>query len=192
MESNFIWEDLKFFVDTLKSLPVSESLTLSENGSYCVSTNTDFENWVYCPEYEITSEMADEAARFFRERGESFMWPVYDGCTEILEGAGLVYAGDLTAMCFPSKSAGLDLKTNGNVNANTQYAAANGLKNSVLLTIQQVSSLETAGIWAETAAHGFGEDVTPEYMKFVKSLCGKHERVRLHLAKYKGEYAGTF
>ena len=175
MESNFIWEDLKFFVDTLKSLPVSEALTLSENGSYCVSTNTGFENWVYCPEREITPEMADKAVRFFGGRGEVFMWPVYDGGSEILENAGLVYAGDLTAMCIDSAKIALG-RENGAVK------------------VEEVVSREAAGIWAETASRGFGEDgEAPEgCRKFVEALCGERERVRLYLAKYEEEYAGTF
>ena len=174
MNNSDIWEDLKFFVDTLKILPVSESLNLSESGSYCVSTNTDFENWVYCPEREITPETASEAARFFREREEAFMWPVYDGGREILEGAGLVYAGDLTAMYFdPAKM-------------------ALGRENEAV-RIEQVLLREEAGIWAETASQGFGEDSAPEkYRRFVEALSTERERVGLYLAKYEGEYAGTF
>ena len=70
MESNFIWENLKFFIDTLKSLPVSESLTLSANGSCCVSTNTYFENWIYYPERITSPEKVNKAVHFFGERGK--------------------------------------------------------------------------------------------------------------------------
>ena len=174
MNNSDIWEDLKFFVDTLKILPVSESLNLSESGSYCVSTNTDFENWVYCPEREITPEMTDEAARFFREREEAFMWPVYGGGTEILESVGLVYAGDLTAMCLDPAEIALG-------------------REDEAVRIEQVTSSEKAGIWAETASRGFGEDSAPEnYRRFVESLSCESGRVRLYLAKYGEEYAGTF
>ena len=177
-----IWEDLKFFLDTLKILPVSESLVLSENSSYCVSTNTDFENWVFdgCPEHEITPEMADMVVRFFGERGDSgeaFMWPVYadsDTNRKILALAGLVYAGDLAAMCLDPEKIAL------------------GRENKAV-RIEQVTSREDAGIWADTAARGFGEEEASEsYRKFVEALSAERERVRLYLAKYDGKYAGTF
>ncbi len=178
MESSFIWEDLKFFVDSLKILPVSEFLTLTQNGSYCVSTGTYFENWVYCPERITSPESVHEAVRFFEERGEAFMWPVYGGGTKILEGAGLKYAGDLTAMCFVPKNEGHDFSQDGNVNT---------------ITIQQVTSPKAAGLCAETAARGFGEEGASEsYRKFVEALCGEIGRVRIYLAWYGGKNAGVY
>ena len=61
MMKTMIWEDLCFFVNSLKNLKISESLIISESGSFCVSTGTESENWVYCPE-EITSpEMVNMA-----------------------------------------------------------------------------------------------------------------------------------
>ena len=180
MESNFVWDNLKFFVDTLKFLPVSESLTLSQNGSCCVSTGTYSENWVYCSEREITPEMADMAVNFFRERGDSgetFMWPVYadsESNREILEGAGLIYAGNLTAMCLDSAKITL-------------------ARNNDAVKIEGVKSREMAEVWAETASRGFGEDgASDSYRKFAESLCAERERVGLYLAGYGGEYAGTF
>ncbi|MBR0034135.1 MAG: GNAT family N-acetyltransferase, partial [Synergistaceae bacterium] len=214
MEGSLIWEDLKFFVDTLKILPVSDFLALSENGSYCVSTGTYSENWVYCPEREITPEMAGDVVRFFREcgdSGEAFMWPVYadsEANRKILEGAGLEYAGDLTAMCFVPKNEGLDFSLNDNVNtpldggvnsatnsdANTHSpkAAINCNVNASVI-IQQVSLPTMADVWAQTAARGFGEEGASEsYRKFVEALCGERGRVRMYLAGYGGENAGVY
>ncbi len=175
MNSNVIWGSLGFLVDTLKKLPVSETLTLSENGSCCVSTGTYAENWVYCPECEITPEMAGETVRFFRERGQTCMCPVYDGSDKnikTLESAGLVYDEELTAMCFsPAERAFVRDDT---------------------VMIQQVISREEAVFWAETASLSFGDALTPEYSRFVEGLCAEKERVSLYLAKYCGKCAGTF
>ena len=179
MENSFIWENLKFFIDTLKSLPVSESLTLTPNGSYCVSTGTYSENWVYYPERITSSENVNEAVRFFEERGETFMWPVYDGGSEILEGAGLEYSGDVTAMCFSPKNAGDNFTAHGNVNT---------------LVIEQVFSREMADVWADTSFRGFGGegDAPEEYYRFVRSLAADRKGIFLSAAKVGGEYAGTF
>ena len=176
MENSFICDDLKFFVDMLKSLPVSESLILSEKGSYCVSTGTYAENWVYFPERVTSPEKVNEAVHFFGERGEAFMWPVYDGGTEILEGAGLVYAGNLTAMCFSPKKF-----SDGKVNTH--------------ITIERVLSREMADVWADTSYRGFGgEGDTPEeYRRFAGALAAdRDKKVSLSAAKIGGEYAGTF
>ncbi len=173
MNSNIIWEDLKFFLDTLKNLPISESLTLSVNGSYCVSTGTASENWVYCPEREISPEIVNDVVRFFCERDEAFMWPVYDGGTEILEVAGVIHAGDLAAMCIaPEKVSPCVLEG---------------------VTFEGVTG-ENAGVWAKTMWQGFGGegDVPEGYCRFAGALACSRENVSLFAAKYFGEYAGAF
>ncbi len=173
VQDSFIWEDLKFFVDTLKDLPVSESLRLSTHGSYCVSTGTYSENWVYCPESEISPEIVNDVVRFFGEREQAFMWPVYDGGSEALEGAGLIHAGDLTAMCiYPEK---VSLRVDEGV------------------AIEQVDS-EDSEVWAKTMWLGFGGDgeVPEEYCRFADALAGRSESVSLFAAKCGGKCAGTF
>ena len=169
---NEVWENLRFFTTRLKALAVSESLQLGENG-FCVSTATDFENWVYFPERVTTPEVVRNVMKFFGEREEAFMWPVYDGGNEILEGAGLFYAGDLTAMTLDPASASLHVKEG--------------------ITFERVTH-ELAGEWAATAWHGFGgEDDAPEnYCKFVRALLDDAEYFSLHLAKFEGKNAGVF
>ena len=60
-----VWDNLKFFLSRLKALKVSESMTLGNNGGFCVSTNTHIENWIFYPE-EITSAKITEHAKIFR------------------------------------------------------------------------------------------------------------------------------
>ena len=73
-----VWENLRFFTTRLKALAVSESLPLGNEG-FCVSTHTDYENWVYLPERVTSPEVVRKVLDFFGKRGEAFMWPVYDG-----------------------------------------------------------------------------------------------------------------
>ena len=177
MDSNvIIWGSLRFFIDTLKHLPVSEILPLSENGSCCVSTGTASENWVYCPEREITPEIVNDVVRFFGERDEAFMWPVYadsDSNSEILEGAGVTHAGDLTAMCLAPEKVSLRVQEG--------------------VTFEGVTS-ENAGVWAKTMWLGFGGegDVPEEYCRFAGALACSRENVSLFATKCCGKYAGTF
>lgn len=172
--NNVIWDDLGFFVKSLKGLPASESLMLSEK-SYCVSTRTESENWVYCPEGISSVESVREAVRFFREREEVFMWPVYSVGREVLGDAGLIYAGDLTAMMFEPES----VRREGR---------------STELMFERVRE-DNAGEWAMTAWRGFGgseEDMPESYGRFVSALSEAKERVGLYLAKCGGESVGVF
>ena len=174
MKREIIWADLEFFVKVLKGLPVSESLALSEK-SYCVSTSTSSENWVYFPEDITSSEIVEEAVKFFRDRGEEFMWPLYSGGSEVLEKAGLVYAGDLTAMMLDPES--------------MTHEAVNNM-----LEYERVSD-GNADEWAMTSWRGFGggyEEVPENYREFVRALCGDSEKVRLYLATKASENVGVF
>lgn len=170
-----IWEDLKFFLTRLKFLSVSESITLGTNGGFCVSTNYDFESWIYYPERITSRNIVDEAIHFFRERNIMFMWPVYDGGTELLEEAGLLHAGDLAAMSLTPPS--IPERTNSRT------------------VIEPVITPEQSQQWARTAWHGFGggSDDTPEnYFALVEALSRDRENLRLYLARKDGECVGTF
>ena len=101
------------------------------------------------------------------------MWPVYDGGTEFLENAGLLYAGDLTAMCLAPERASL-LEKDG-------------------VAFERITS-ENAVEWAKAMWLGFGGDgeAPEEYRKFSAALAADRKRLFLSAAKAGGEYAGTF
>jgi len=164
-----IWENLSFFIERLKFLPVSESLTLGDGEGFCVSTGTEEENWIYYPHRVSSLEMVNEAVKFFTERGEVFMWPVYDGGEEVLESAGLIYAGDLTAM--------------------TLEAVYERVRTSV-----RIERTDDAQKWAETAWRGFGGETEPpeNYYEFVRALSVDRENLSLYLAVNDGEAVGVF
>ncbi|MBQ3403542.1 MAG: GNAT family N-acetyltransferase [Synergistaceae bacterium] len=174
--SNIVWEDLRFFLEHLRDLPVSESLPLGTSGGFCVSTGNEFENWIYYPEPINDPDTVEMAAKFFRERGMSFMWPVYDGGQELLERSGLLYAGSLEAMTLdPSR---ITLSTSGHD-----------------VEIFQVKTREDARLWARTAWLGFeyGGDVpAPEYCSLVEAFMNDSEAFSLCIARSGGVDAGTF
>ncbi len=166
-----MWSGLKFLVDTLKGLRVSRNLELSAE-SFCVSTGTESENWVYFPEQITSLEQVNNAVKFFSEHEEAFMWPVYSGGRELLERAGLIYAGDITAMML-----------------NPENVIIPGARDDV-----KVLRSDSAEEWAYTSWRGFGggaDDLPENYCEFVKALDAE-ERVSLYSAKYDGKNAGVF
>lgn len=167
-------DSLRFFAEHLRNFRVSESLALGNRGGFCVSTNNEFENWVYYPERVKDIETVNMAAGFFRERGETFMWPVYDGGDEILAEAGLLHAGHLEAMSFdPSRSV-----TNRGNNA---------------VTLRAITR-EASGEWARCLwsafAYGDGEP-SREYCALVEALCDDVS-MSLYVAELDGHDAGGF
>ena len=170
---DMIWGELGFFVKCLNDLAVSESMRLTETGSYCVSTGTYSENWVYFPEDITNHEAVNVAVNFFREREEEFMWPVYSGGGKLLENAGLIYAGDLAAMSLePDRVRIVDDRQDVKIYRSDDYEE-----------------------WAIISWLGFGgsdEDFPENYCDFVKALSEQRERVSLYSAKYEGENAGVF
>lgn len=180
MIGNIIWEDLKFFLTRLRALRTSEMLALGDDEGFCVSTCCDFESWVYYPaNIEAKTEdeaLVNEVIRFFRERNTSFLWPVYDEGKKILENAGLLYAGDLTAMTFDSKFADT-LHMNHDV------------------TFELITSADGANRFASNVWLGFdgSADTMPEnYCKLMEGLSEDQENLCMYIAKYCGEDAGTF
>ena len=165
-----VWEEIRFFVSSLASLSVSESIALGRRG-LCVSTGTYSESWIYYPEKITSPEIVHEAVNFFLERDISFMWPLYDdGDRKLLENAGLCYAGDLTAMSLTPRIAA----PNNNV------------------TFERVND---SLLWARTAWQGFGgsvDELPGEFVKFSGALNADRENFSLYLARYEGEEAGTF
>lgn len=171
--NNIIWDDFKFFFTRLKSLCISESITLGENGGFCVSTKTDYDNWVYYPEKINDSEVAGKVINFFNERNISFMWPLYGGGGEILESSGLLYAGDLTAMSYEPEN----IVTTENI------------------SFERVLTHEQAKIFAQTEFIGFGgdSDEPPEnIITLFDSMKDDQENLSLFIARYKTRPAGTF
>ena len=166
---NIVWENLKFFMGCLRDLPVSGSLSLGEEG-FCVSTGTEAENWVYFPESVTSPVIAEAAVKFFRERGEASLWPLYGSGGEVLESCGVVYDEDLSAMALTP----------------VVRESGSGVR------VERVRTREEAALWAETAGLGFGDDGTAEgYRKFAEAL-SEQGRVSLYLAKHEGQCAGTF
>lgn len=169
---NVIWEDLKFFLERLRVLPISESLELGNNGGFCVSTQCESENWVYFPEIVDEAE-AKRAINFFSERKISFMWPIYDSGEKVLEAEGLLYAGKLEAMSLEPGEA--------------KFTASNPS-----VKISPVNNSET---WARVAWHSFGggiDDTPANYYALVDALNNDWGNLALYLAELDGEPAGTF
>ena len=100
------------------------------------------------------------------------MWPVYSGGSELLESAGLVYAGDLAAMTLdPGR-----------------------MKHESVSDEVVVGESGSPEEWAMTAWRGFGgeaEELPENYREFVRAL-SESESVRLYTARYEGENAGVF
>ena len=166
---DIIWQDFSFFLTRLKYLPVSKSLTLGANNEvFCVSTGCSFESWVYYPARITDPEIVKRTVKFFSDENISFMWPVYNGGEKILEDCGLIYAGNLTAMSYESKSS----------------HATNNLK------IYEADSHD----WADIAWQGFGSEAgttSKEYYKLVEAF-KNDTSLRLYIADYEGKHAGTF
>lgn len=186
---NMIWRDLGFFVERLSELSVSRSILLESGLSlgygFCVSVGSYAENWVYFPGRITSLDYVVKAKKFFEERGETFMWPVYDGGTEFLEEAGLVYAGDITAMSLDPKNARLS-------RVNPDLAG---------VRIEHLMCDFYAKEWAETAWRVFGGegDVPEEYCRFVDALRREGESlsrggdgISLHWIMVDKKVAGTF
>ena len=191
--NNEIWEDLKFFLERLKALPVSESLRLGNNGGFCVSTGCDLESWVYFPERVNDANIVNEAVKFFHERNISFMWPIYEaGGEKVLESAGLVYAGNLEAMTLDSEKINLERANEDvrilRVNNCADFDAGIG-------DVRNYSEANSTKIWARTAWHAFGggvDDVEENYYAFVSALNNDRENLELYLAELDNEPVGTF
>lgn len=169
-----IWEDLRFFLLRLRALSVSKSFELDEG--FCVSTNNEFENWIYYPGRVREIETVKTAMNFFAQRGETFMWPVYDGGCEVLESAGLLNAGHLEAM-----------KLNPEKTATT-------LANSSV-TITPVTSTELAQRWARLEWSAFeygGCEPTREYEALVEAFLNDRENFEMFIAELDGSDAGAF
>ena len=171
---NDVWEDLRFFAEHLRNLPVSESIALGNNGGFCVSTNNEFENWVYFPETVRDIETVRTAMTFFGRRKETFMWPVYDGGDKALKGAGLLHAGHLEAMSLEPTHAERD-----RVNPSVKMRAV---------------TCETFGQWAncEWSAFEYGEgEPSAEHLALVKAF-SNDESMSMYIAEIDGHDAGAF
>ena len=154
---NITWKEFGLFLTRLKNLPVSKSITLGNNGGFCVSTGCDIESWVYYPERVKNIEDVKRAVNFFKKEKISFMWPLYDGGEKILEDAGLIYAGSLTGMIYR--------------NNNNLY------QQHVELGSEDLDYRE----WAKTAWHAFGggyDDVPENYFALVEAF---HNAPGFHL-----------
>lgn len=169
MMNKIIWDELKFFLSRLKSLRVSESMNINDE-SFCVSTGTYSENWIYCPNPEKVN--VNEALNFFRERNISFMWPVHDP-ESLCHYSDLIYAGDLTAMTLEPER---------------EYEA------NPSVTFRQIKTHDDVSLWAKTAWHSFGgeyDDVPENYYAFVDALI-QDENLSLYLAFHDAKPSGTF
>ena len=168
-----IWNELRFFLERLEALSVSQSIVLGSG--FCVSVASYAENWVYLPEPVDAYDYVMEATMFFDELEETFMWPLYEGSGEFLEKDGVDYVGDLTAMSLDPEDA--------------DFSRANGR-----VKCERVSSLEDAMLWARTGWRSFGgdDDVPEEYRAFISALHNEGKDVSLYLARLDSEAAGVF
>ena len=179
MRNNIIWEDFRFFLESLKSLSVSKVLTLSHNQCFCVSTNCSWESWVCYPDSITNPEDVERVVKFFRENNISFMWPLFsddESSCKILEASGLVYAGKLEAMTLrPDKA----IKTR--VNPDVKF--------------RLVDDSKLARVWADNAFKAFSEgdeEGTPEnYYALVNSFV-ESENFMLYLAELDDKASGVF
>ena len=167
--------NMKFFMERLKNLPSSESLTLGDSGGFCVSTRTEEENWIYFPERVNDSETVRKAAEFFRERNETALWPVFDGGNEILTEGGMFHDRQLRAMSLDS---GCSVSIRGNES----------------VTFKAVTTREDSLRWAKSAWLGFdygGDEPSEDYCEFAGNLTGCRDFV-VCVSVLNGRDAGTF
>ena len=175
---DIIWDDLSFFVNCLKSLPVSKNLMLDDKGSCCVSTGTYSENWIYFPENITSPELVNSAVKFFVEREETFMWPLYSVGRDILEKAGLFYAGDITAMTIDPARVNIAATTRPEI---------------------EIMCSDNPDEWAITSWRAFGGskyNFPENYSVFVRALSEAAEepegKISLYTAKCNDKSAGVF
>lgn len=192
-----VWRNFGFFCGCLRSFSISESLTLSDKG-YCVSTGNEFENWVYYPEkisdassshnglFQAVNypekvsdvETVKKAMKFFADRCETFMWPVYDGGFDVLEEAGLVHAGHLEAMSLePSRA------VTKRVNPSVKFKAVTNYSLSDEWAKCEWSAFEYGGS-TESAAY-------KAYIALARAFCDD-ERMLMYIAELDGIDAGAF
>ena len=166
--NQFVWDELKFFIERLSSLRVSESLSFSDD-SFCVYTNTNSENMIYDPDCMIDTE---SVMKFFNERDASFMW--FTRNAESLRHSGLIYTGDLIAMSLESKH-------------ESKY------ESNPEIEVRRINSHSDSELWARTAWRAFGSegDVSDNYYAFVDSLLDDSENLSLWLAFHEGHASGT-
>lgn len=140
LQSDFdeVWENLRFFVSSLKRIKNSRFLDLNEK-CFCVDTGCESasENWVYYTQ-KINYDDVLKIINFFGKR--DFVFPIYktieNSEIDFLKRSGLNYAGNLLAMNFtPSKIIS---------DFNSDFVIAN---NHALLNE-----------WAEVSLHGFEVD----------------------------------
>ena len=167
--------NMKFFMESLKSIPANESLTLGNSEGFCVSTITEAENWICFPGRVNDVETVKRAAEFFREREEFFMWPVFDGGNEILSAGGLIQSEQLRAMSFDSDSTAL---TRGNDS----------------VTFKAVTTREDSMRWAKCTWLGFeykGGEPSEDYSVFAENLTACKD-FGLYIAVLDGRDSGAF
>ena len=167
--------NMRFMMECLKDIPSNESLTLGNDEGFCVSTGTKYENWVYFPGRVNDVETVRKAAEFFRERNESFSWPVFDGDNEILSDGGLIQAEPLEAMSLDADSAIL-----------TRWNAS--------VTFEAVTSREDSMRWAKCSWTAFeyeDDEPTEDYISFAENLMSC-KNFALYIAVIHGRDCGTF
>lgn len=175
---NIIWEDLKFFLTSLKNLPVSESLILDDNKGFCVSTGCSLESWVFHPGHLRDSDIVKEILIFFSSRKISFFFPVYDAnvkSEKILGDCGLFCREIYTAMSFEAEK-------------------ISSPEENSSIKFKHVTSSEISREWAETSWRGFGGfgDVGKNYYRFIEALSNDRRNLSLYVAEYNSKNSGTF
>lgn len=172
---NDAMRNMKVFMERLRGLSVSESLTLGNSEGFCISTNTEAENWICFPGRVKDAETVRRAAEFFRARNESALWPVFDGGNEILADGGMSRAETWRAMTF---------------DAGTPVSA----RVNEAVTFTAVTSREDSLRWAKCAWLGFdygGDEPSADYCEFAESLCGD-DGFSLYVAGLHGRDSGSF
>lgn len=176
IKSRPVWESLKFYLTSLKNLPVSESLMLDGDKGFCVSTGSSWDSWVYYPERLKDSDTVKEILKFFNSRRIAFLFPVYDadnGSEKICKDCGLFFRENFTAMSFvPKTSPETDPE----------------------MKFKHVTSPEMSKEWAETSWRGFGGlgDVGESYYRFVDALSDDRKNLSLYIAEHNGKNSGVF
>ncbi len=167
------WENLKYFIECLRNLSISESLNL-KNG-FCVSTGCDsgFENWVYSPDV-IDDEDKLKVLEFFNKKNLPFAWPVKNN----FKISGLFQPVKLAAMSYEPEN-----------KENKIYELDNNIK------IEQVNNKSDSEIWGRLSWQGFGgnyDDVPKEYLNLSREYYKNENYFKIFIAKFNNINAGTF
>ncbi|MBQ7263876.1 MAG: GNAT family N-acetyltransferase [Synergistaceae bacterium] len=177
-----VWRELGVFLSRLKGLSPCLSRDLGGGRGMCLSTGSSSasENWAFYPSRIEDVATVEDAMRFFGERGEPFVWPLYHDDADqadLLRRAGLRLGGRLLAM-GRSVRGGPCPRDDGGADGPAFHAARD---------------LDGAARWAAAAWRGFdGEGEMPASSRDLAMAMAREPGLVMETASLRGEDAGTF